>query len=323
MLLTVDISEIRDRRDSLIAEHGPWIAYNIRLGDGFYTMDNNHVGTAEFMIHGITQAVADLSSKPLDQLRVLDLACHEGGYSIEFGLQGATVVGVEGRPANVEKARFAAEVLGLERVTFELGDVRELSEERLGRFDVVLCLGILYHLEARDAVKLIERSYALCDDLTIVRSAIGLSADASYSVDGHLYNGRKYQEDVAQRAASLDNPFSILPTRASLLNLLADVGFTSVVDLLNPVVPGLDDLRDSVTFAAMRGKRAPYRSIPELDPILPDMRRLERRGPSWIWATAHPQQGIYWRLRERVFHTALRTAFHSQRPIESWRRQRP
>jgi len=318
----MDAADLRARKDELTAEHGAWMANNIHLGHGVHTRSNNWVGIGDLLVHAVTQAVADLTAKPLDQLRVLDLACGEGGFSIELGLHGASVLGIEGRTGNIEKARFAAEVLGLDRVTFQQGDVREWTEESIGRFDVVLCLGILYHLEATDAVNLIERCYGICEDVLVIRSAIGLTPNVGVSVNGRNYRGRRYGENVREQFASLDNPISFFPTRASLLNLLADTGFTSVYEVRNPVVPELDDFRDNVTLAAIRGHRAPFLSIPELDEALPELRRPDRRGPSWIWAAALPEQGIYWRLRERLFHTVRRTIWESQRPIESWRNPR-
>src|SRR4051794_17559337 len=102
----MDRATIEARRQALIAEHGPWTTYNIRLAPGLHSMDDSRVGMSEFLVQCVTQAVADLAGKPLDGLRVLDLACHEGGFAIEFGLHGARVHGIEGRQANFEKARF-------------------------------------------------------------------------------------------------------------------------------------------------------------------------------------------------------------------------
>ena len=317
-----DPKDTRSARDAVAERHGRWAAANIHLGDGVYTLDHGHVGTLEFMVHSVTQSVADLASKPLSDLRVLDLACGEGAYAIELGLHGATVVGVEGRPSNGAKARFAAQELGLENVQIIDGDVREISEEKLGRFDVVLCLGILYHLEAEAAVRLLGQCYALCDQFVVIRTAIGLAPDFHERIGPHSYRGRRAPEDVQQGHAALDTPTAILPTKSSLLNVLSDVGFSSVVELRNPSVPGLDDFIDTTTLIAARGQALPYRSIPALDILLPELRRRERRGPSWVWRVAAPQQGPYWRLRERVFHTVRRTLWQSHHPIESWRVRR-
>ena len=313
---------LQTRRDKVIAEHGPWVAYNIDLGQGVYTVLPGQVGTSELMIHAFVQIVADLVTKPLEQLRILDLGCHEGGYSIELARHGATVVGIEGRRANIEKARFAAEVLELDSVTFVEDDVRNLSVSTYGQFDVVLCLGILYHLEADDAVRLVERCYDCCERLTVIRTAVGLVPNTQAQVGSHRYRGRRYQEDVSQRGAALENPMSVLPTRVSLLNLLADVGFTSVLEVHNPVIPGLEALRDSVSFVALRGTRVPYRSIGGMDELIRGTRRRERRGPSWLWQGAHPQQGLFWRARERLTHTVQRSVFQSRRPISDWQRDR-
>jgi hypothetical protein len=283
-----------------------------------HTLAPGLVGTSEFMVHAFTQVVADLADKPLDQLRVLDLGCHEGGYSIELGRHGATVVGIEGRRENIQKARFAAEVLGLDGVTFFEDDVRNLSAATFGQFDVVLCLGILYHLEGQDAVRLLERCYECCEHFTVIRSAIGLSANAQTRVGAYTYGGRRYREDITQRGASRDNAVSILPSRVSLLNLLADIGFSSVLEICGPMVPGLESLRDSVSLVAVRGTRVPYRSVAGMDDLVPAMRRRERRGPSWLWQGAHPQQGVLWWARERVTHTFVRSAFSSRRPISEW-----
>jgi hypothetical protein len=315
-------ARLQARRDEVIAAHGPWVAYNIDLGHGVHTVLPGQVGTAELMIHALVQVVADLAAKPLDQLRILDLGCHEGGYSIEFARHGATVVGIEGRRPNIEKARFAAEVLGLDRSTFIEDDVRNLTVSTYGRFDVVLCLGILYHLEGHDAVRLVERCYECCEGLTVIRTAIGLVPNTEARVGSHRYRGRRYKEDVSQRGAALDNVASVLPSRVSLLNLLADIGFTSVLEVCNPVIPGLENLRDSVSLVALRGTRLSYRSIAGMDELISDARRREHRGPSWLWQGAHPQQGLLWRARERLTHTVQRSVFQSRRPISDWERDR-
>ncbi|MBI3796935.1 MAG: methyltransferase domain-containing protein, partial [Deltaproteobacteria bacterium] len=92
----------------------------------------------------------DFLHQPLHNLRVLDLGCLEGMYALEFAQHGAQVLGIEGRLANIEKARFAKRVLGFSNCDFVQDDVRNLSLAKYGDFDVVLCCGILYHLDAPD-----------------------------------------------------------------------------------------------------------------------------------------------------------------------------
>jgi len=83
---------------------------------------------------------ADLSGRT-----VLDIGCNGGFYSLEMKRRGAArVVAVDHDPHYLAQARFAAEVEGLEIEFRQLSvyDVGALGE----RFDVVLFLGVLYHL---------------------------------------------------------------------------------------------------------------------------------------------------------------------------------
>jgi hypothetical protein len=96
----------------------------------------------------IVQMVRDVAGRPLRELRVVDLACLEGMYRIELARQGARVVAIEGREANLDKARPAQEALALDNLELYLDDVRNLSAKKYGRFDVVLatCTGAAWVL---------------------------------------------------------------------------------------------------------------------------------------------------------------------------------
>lgn len=80
--------------------------------------------------------------------RVLDIASHDGRWSfaaLEAG--AASVVGVEGRPELVASANatFAHYGVDPERYRFIADDVYHALAQDQGRFDVVMCLGFLYH----------------------------------------------------------------------------------------------------------------------------------------------------------------------------------
>lgn len=76
---------------------------------------------------------------------VLDVGCNAGFYSIEMKRRGADrVVGIDSEPMYLEQARFAAQVYG-EEIEFRQMSVYEVAA--LGeQFDVVLFMGVLYHL---------------------------------------------------------------------------------------------------------------------------------------------------------------------------------
>jgi tRNA (mo5U34)-methyltransferase len=81
----------------------------------------------------------------LRHMSVLDIGCNAGFYSLELKQRGADrVLGIDWDDEYLEQARFAAEVTGSD-VEF-----RKLSVYDLGaleeRFDIVLFMGVLYHL---------------------------------------------------------------------------------------------------------------------------------------------------------------------------------
>src|SRR5262249_43821504 len=79
--------------------------------------------------------------------RVLDIACNSGFWSIQCALLGAEVVGFDARDVLIEQANLLKSIVGLDNVSFRQLDFWSMSPESLGGvFDIVLNLGILYHL---------------------------------------------------------------------------------------------------------------------------------------------------------------------------------
>ena len=129
-------SEIRERAAAL----GDWF-HNIDL-DGVSTAPNHflhdypNVKWRRFQ-HAVP---ADLSGKT-----VLDIGCNGGFYSIEMKRRGAQrVLGIDSDDRYLAQARFAAEVRGadIEFLRMSVYDVAQLGET----FDIVLFMGVLYHL---------------------------------------------------------------------------------------------------------------------------------------------------------------------------------
>jgi tRNA (mo5U34)-methyltransferase len=120
------------------------------LGEWFHNIDICGVPTApdhflgnypEIKWRRFQQAIpADLRDKT-----VLDIGCNAGFYSIEMKRRGAArVVGIDFDEKYLAQAKFAAEALGLQIEFQKLSvyDLHQLQE----KFDVVLFLGVFYHL---------------------------------------------------------------------------------------------------------------------------------------------------------------------------------
>ena len=81
----------------------------------------------------------------LDGKSVLDIGCNAGFYSLEMKRRGAErVLGIDFDDRYLDQARLAAEVRGVDIEFRKLSvyDVASLGE----RFDVVIFMGVLYHL---------------------------------------------------------------------------------------------------------------------------------------------------------------------------------
>ena len=105
---------LTDRLQLVIEKHGPWTAMAIKLPDGTYTRSP----APDHRLRRILQVAGDLVGKPLSQCKVLDLACLEGHYGIEFALHGSEVVGIEGREASIAKCEFVKRELELQEIFF-------------------------------------------------------------------------------------------------------------------------------------------------------------------------------------------------------------
>lgn len=285
MSMSVEPQGLLGRKRAIEAEHGAWTGHNIALPGGVWTMDKDAVGPAERNVKRLLQVVGDLvAPRPLADLRVLDLACMEGAYGIEFAQHGAEIVAVEGRESGVVKTGFASEALGLERFEVHHADVRTVTVERFGQFDVVLCLGILYHLDAPEAFDFLGQVARLTRHVALFETQVGLAGQETVRHGDLEYRGIRYEEPSTPWA-SIGNRHSFWPTRASLFNAVARSGFTSTMQIVNPVVPDLAAYLDHVTLVALRGEPATLANVPAVNG-LPDERWPER-----LPRMAHPAQG--------------------------------
>jgi ubiquinone/menaquinone biosynthesis C-methylase UbiE len=196
------------------------------------------------MSRKVVRVVCDLAHRPLVGLRVLDLACAHGHYSFEMAKLGAQVLGIEGRESWLEQARRTKRDASLPNVEFVRDDVRNLSRERYGEFDIVLCLGILYHLDAPDVFGFLDRVFEVCRDFAIIETHFATTPTVMREWRGKQYWGMSTsehpvgatgEEKLRKVWASLDNETSFWLTQASLCNILRHVGFTSVFDCRIPL----------------------------------------------------------------------------------------
>lgn len=144
----------------------PWF-HRIDLGDGIVTpgRDDSPRKLAEIRMP------ADLTGKT-----VLDIGAYDGFFSFEAERRGAArVVSIDnwGEPECSPKAGFdlARRILG-SRVDDIKADVQALDPARFGVFDLVLFMGVLYHL--RHPLLGLEKVASVCADMLILETHVDL-----------------------------------------------------------------------------------------------------------------------------------------------------
>lgn len=77
---------------------------------------------------------------------ILECGPLEGGHSFMMSRAGAHVLAIEAQSRAYLKCLIAKELLGMDRVRFELGDFMEYLRTTESTFDVCVASGVLYHM---------------------------------------------------------------------------------------------------------------------------------------------------------------------------------
>lgn len=208
-----------------IAELGPWF-HNIELG-GVKTAPDHFLGDYPAIKwrrfeHAIP---ADLTGKT-----VLDIGCNGGFYALEMARRGAArVVAVDFDQDYLRQARFAAEVSGLsiEFAQLSVYDVAALGE----RFDLVLFLGVLYHLRHPLLALDLMREHVVKDWLVCQSMQRGdpaeepLEEDYPFAETGIFERASFPRMHFIEHRYSGDNTNWWVPNRACTMAILRSAGF--------------------------------------------------------------------------------------------------
>jgi tRNA (mo5U34)-methyltransferase len=222
-----------------IEQPPPW-RYAWQLGGGLVTpvvgpeLPDIHRTRLELMEGAVRAALA--AAGP--DATAIDLACNEGWFSHRLLKWGAAhVIGIDIRPQLIRRAELMRAHFGIcaERLELRCADVLDLDTAALGTFDVVLCLGLVYHLE--NPIGAIRIARKLTRDVCIIESQ--LTRQDEPIIHG---NGRsdQYEESQASFAALVETDqennmlassggvVSLIPNRAALIQSAEAAGFAEL-----------------------------------------------------------------------------------------------
>jgi tRNA (mo5U34)-methyltransferase len=231
---------------------GPWF-HNIDLG-GVMTAPEHFLGDYPAVkwrrfAHALP---SDLSGRS-----VLDIGCNGGFYAIEMKRRGAArVLGIDHDEDYLRQARFAAETVGLdiEFAQFSVYDVAALEE----RFDIVLFLGVLYHLRHPLLALDLIREHVVRDLFVCQSMQRGDPAEEPLEGDYPFWETGVFERRSFPRLAFVERSYAgdctnwWIPNRACTAAMLRSAGFVIEVNPEEEVFvcrPGLVD-GDSAVYPA-------------------------------------------------------------------------
>jgi len=233
-------------------------AHNIRLHNGTYTMPQNGWSMDVNPWFLSARRILNLVF-PGDKsrLRIADLGCLEGGFTVEFARMVFQSVGIEVRESNIVACNYVKEHTKLSNLKFHQDDAWNVA--RYGPFDAMFCCGLFYHLDKPK--KFLELLSQVTTKVLILQTHFSTDQpNPTYRLSDLCENeglqGRWFaefnnEEEFKNREnikwASWDNHKSFWVRREFLLQAIRDVGFDVVLEQFDGIGIPAGDIVDSMT----------------------------------------------------------------------------
>lgn len=213
--------QIRQR----VAELGDWF-HNLDLG-GVQTAPDHFLGDyPQIKWRQFSFAIPeDLTGKS-----VLDVGCNAGFYAIQMKRRGADrVVAIDTDDKYLEQARFAAKVSNAE-IEFRNLSVYRVADLR-ERFDLVLFMGVLYHLRHPLLALELLHEHVVAEVLVTQSLLRGAKENIEVPGDFPFWEQEMFERDEFPRMYFIENRFANdptnwwIPNRSCFEAMLRSAGF--------------------------------------------------------------------------------------------------
>jgi 2-polyprenyl-3-methyl-5-hydroxy-6-metoxy-1,4-benzoquinol methylase len=155
---------------------------------------------------------------------VADVGCGVGYFSGYLRALGFDVVGFDGRAANAEEARRR-----FPEIQFHTANVEDESILRSSSYDMVFCVGLLYHLE--NPMRALRNLSTMAKEILLIESYSTPDRQTAFYL----------REEPILEDQSLTY-LALYPSESSLIKICYKIGFESVYRFV--VMPDHEDFRD-------------------------------------------------------------------------------
>jgi tRNA (mo5U34)-methyltransferase len=191
--------------------------------------------------HMLHAALDEHFAENSTSLTAIDLACHQGWFAVELAKRGFNrVLATDARAHHTADTRLISEAYQLQQYIDTLTcDVHALDSQSLGQFDLVLCLGLIYHLE--NPIGALRKAHALCKQVCIIETQI--APGQTGLVD---YGSHRFVKPIEASFVVVDETYethgpeastlgiSLIPDLNGLIWILKRIGFKTVKILPAP-----------------------------------------------------------------------------------------
>lgn len=178
----------------------------------------------------------------------IDIACHQGWFSTQLLEWGADdVLAVDARAEHIADVELIRDALKLSKLRTLQSDVHAIEPAKLGKFDLVLMLGLIYHLE--NPIGALRQAFALTKHLCVIETQVvpGMSGMVDYGsyrfvrpLKGSFGIIDETDDTHGPEASTLG--ICLVPSVEALLWILRKIGF-SRAELVPVPDDGYEQLR--------------------------------------------------------------------------------
>ena len=138
----------KEKLKKSIKELGPWY-HNVNI-HGIQTVSKGQPYSAQIPVNSLWKKIKKFLPKTMKGLRILDVGCNSGFYSLNMALLGAEVIGIEFNKTFFNQAVFLKkhfeEINKKVNVTYIKDDVSNVNFKKMKKFDYIFALAIIYHI---------------------------------------------------------------------------------------------------------------------------------------------------------------------------------